>query len=84
MRDAQIAENCGAFRITGDDRELLAEDAEAEAADIETDIGGLTLLVLGGMDIAQFAMQRRGEVRRVTPFMQLLFTRRGTFLHDAF
>lgn len=84
VQDAQIAENCGVFRITGDGRELLVEDAETEAADIETDIGGLTLLVLGSMDIAQFAMQRRGAVWRVTPFMQLLFTRRGTFLHDAF
>ena len=52
--------------------------------DMETDIGGLTLLVLGKMSLAESMMLNRVRVRRTTPFMEGLLIRRPTFLYDSF
>ena len=84
VTDEMIAENNGVFCVTGDGRELLVESAEEGEPDIETDIGGLTLLVMGRFNLAQLRIHRRGVVRQITPFAQLLFTCRNTFMHDAY
>lgn len=84
VSDGQIPENNGVFRVTGDGIELRVEEAGQDDPDVETDIGGLTLLVLGKMSLAEFMMLNRGRVRRTTPFMEALLIRRSTFLYDSF
>lgn len=84
VTDGQIPENNGVFRVIGDGMELRVETAQENEADLETDIGGLTLLVLGKMDWAEFAMMGRGKVQRANAFMKSLLVRRPTFLYDAF
>lgn len=84
VADGQIPENNGTFRVLGDGLELRVEDAGDEQADLETDIGGLTLLILGKMNLAEFAMMSRGHVRRTTPLMEALLIHRQTFLYDPF
>ncbi len=84
VSDGQVPENNGFFRVTSDGLELRVEDTEPTDADISTDIGGLTLLVLGKMSVAEFAMMRRGIVRRTNALMEALLIRRDTFLRDSF
>ena len=84
VSDRQIPENNGVFRVTGDGIELRVEEAGQDDPDVETDIGGLTLLVLGKMSLAEAMMLNRGRVRRTTPFMEALLIRRPTFLYDSF